>query len=56
MLESDFGPALVGALLSLDTLALTQPWEELEKARVLKANCFAHDLVYETVRQDSPPR
>lgn len=55
VLQSDFDPALVGELLNLDALALLDPWDELERAQVLKPNRFAHDLIYETVRESISP-
>lgn len=50
----DFDIELAEAVLGSSTLALTEPWAELEAAQVLREQRFAHDLVFEATLRTVP--
>jgi DNA-binding SARP family transcriptional activator len=50
----DFDVELAEAVLGSSTLALTEPWAELEAAQVLREQRFAHDLVFEATLRTVP--
>ncbi len=51
---TDFGAELAARVLQSNELALADAWNELEAAQVLRDAAFAHDLVYEAMRQSVP--
>jgi DNA-binding SARP family transcriptional activator/tetratricopeptide (TPR) repeat protein len=50
----DFSAALASGVLHVDALDLTDAWNELEAAQVLRDGAFAHDLIYEAVLASVP--
>ena len=50
----DFDVDLAAAVLGGHALDLAEPWRELEAAQVMQGDRFAHDLVFEAVRDAVP--
>ena len=51
---ADFDADLAVSVLRMDTLALVDPWSELEQAHVLRDGVFAHDLLREATLRGLP--
>lgn len=51
---ADFGVELAAAVLGRPVMDLTDDWQALEAAQVLSDEAFAHDLVFEAVRDGVP--
>ncbi len=51
---ADFGAALAAEVLGRPVIDLTDDWQALEAAQVLSDESFAHDLVFEAVRDGLP--
>ncbi len=50
----DFSASLAARVLEVNPLDLTDAWQELESAQVLRDGAFAHDLIFEAARASVP--
>ncbi|MFC4454245.1 ATP-binding protein [Deinococcus sonorensis] len=53
-LQSDFDLELVAGVLQAPLLEVADAWEELENAQIVVGERFSHDLMAETLRQETP--
>ncbi|HUL66793.1 MAG TPA: AAA family ATPase [Burkholderiaceae bacterium] len=51
---TDFSAEIAEAVTGLGTLALADPWHELEDAQLLRATSFTHDLALAAVQRSIP--
>src|SRR5262249_15604452 len=51
---TDFSAEIAESVAGLDTLALADPWRELENAQLIRATAFTHDLALAAVQRSIP--
>ncbi|WP_019587839.1 BTAD domain-containing putative transcriptional regulator [Deinococcus apachensis] len=54
VLQSDFELERVAEVLRAPLLEVAAAWEELEEAQIMVGERFSHDLIAETLRQETP--